>query len=146
MQRAIFSLIFAATISLAANADPHDVFGTWATEAGTSHVTIADCGDGSPCGTVTWIDPEALEPGVTPETAVDANGDNVLGLQMLYDFSKKRNDWRSGTIYDPEAGKTYGSRIKKRDDGTLQVKGCIGPFCQEQIWQPVLETSPATDS
>lgn len=146
MQRMIFSLICAASFSLAAHADPHNVFGVWETEAGTSHVEIADCGDGTPCGTVVWIDPEAMEPGVTPETAVDANGDKVLGLQMLYGFAKKRRDWRSGTIYDPEAGKTYGSQIKLRDDGTLQVKGCVGPFCQTQIWNKAPEATPVSDS
>lgn len=137
MQRAIFSFVCVASMTLAAHADPHNVFGMWVTQEGTSHIEITDCGDGTPCGTVVWIDPNAMEPGVTPETAIDANGDKVLGLKMLYGFNKKRNDWRSGTIYDPEAGKTYGSRIKRREDGALQVKGCIGPFCQTQVWQQV---------
>jgi len=134
--RLILAVIFSSVAAHGAHADPHNVYGVWVTEAKTSHIEIADCGDGSPCGTIVWIDPNAMEPGVTPETAVDANGDKVLGLQMLYGFSKKRSDWRSGTIYDPEAGKTYGSRIKKSDNGNLQVKGCIGPFCQTQIWTP----------
>ena len=134
MNRTVTFSTFAAILASAAHADPHNVFGTWVTEAGTSHIQIADCGDETPCGTVVWIDPDELEPGVSPQTAVDANGDNVLGLKMLYGFSKKRKDWRSGTIYDPEAGKTYGSQIKLRDDGKLQVKGCIGPFCQTQVW------------
>ena len=146
MRRSVSSLVFAICLSGAAHADPHNVFGTWVTEAGTSYVKIADCGDGTPCGTVSWIDPDALEPGVTPETAIDANGDNVLGLKMLYGFSKKRNDWRSGTIYDPEAGKTYGSRIMRRDDGKLQVKGCVGPFCQTQVWSPAPEADLPADS
>ena len=54
---------------------------------------------------------------------------------MLQGFDKKRKDWRGGTIYDPEADKSYASRLKRLANGTLQVKGCIGPICQAQIWQ-----------
>lgn len=146
MKRILFSMTLAASFSFTAHADPHDVFGVWVPATGTSHIEIADCGDGTPCGTVVWMDPNEFENGVTPETAIDANGDKVLGMQMLYGFTKKRSDWRSGTIYDPEAGKTYGSRIKLRDDGQLQVKGCVGPFCQTQVWSPAPEAVPVGDS
>lgn len=124
----------AIAITGGAQADSHNVFGTFVTEAGTSRVTIADCGDGTPCGTVAWIDPTAMEPGVTPETAKTKAGDPVLGLLMLNGFDKKRRDWRGGTIYDPEADKSYASRLKRLDNGSLQVKGCIGPICQTQVW------------
>ncbi|MEM7767055.1 MAG: DUF2147 domain-containing protein [Pseudomonadota bacterium] len=132
-------------VAVAAQAEPvagsKDVFGTWATEDGSARIEITDCGDGSPCGRVVWIDQASMRERLTPETAVDENnpdparqGDPVLGLLMLSDFEEKRNDWRGGTIYDPETGRTYGSRLKRRDDGTLQVKGCVGPICQTQTW------------
>lgn len=117
-----------------ANADTHDVYGTFFTEEGTSKVTIQDCGDGSPCGRISWIDPEAMAPGLTPETATTKTGDPVLGLLMLQSFNKKKKDWRGGTIYDPENDKTYASRLKRLENGTLQVKGCVGPICQTQVW------------
>ena len=115
--------------------DGHNVYGTFLTQAKTSTVTIEDCGDDSPCGRVSWIDPNAMEPGDTPETALTKAGDPVLGLLMLQGFDKKKKDWRGGTIYDPENGKTYASRLKRLGDGRLQVKGCIGPICQTQIWE-----------
>ena len=121
-----------ATTAHAENA--HDVFGTFLTQAQTSTVTIEDCGDGSPCGRVSWIDPNAMEPGQTPEAALTKAGEPVLGLLMLQGFDKRRKDWRGGTIYDPENDKTYASRLKRLDDGRLQVKGCIGPICQTQVW------------
>ena len=117
----------------------HDVFGTYLTQAKTSTVTIADCGNGSPCGRVSWIDPTSMEPGQTPEAALTQAGDPVLGLLMLQGFDKKRKDWRGGTIYDPENDKTYASRLKRLGDGRLQVKGCIGPICQTQIWEEAPE-------
>lgn len=115
--------------------DGHNVYGTFLTQAKTSTVTIEDCGDGTPCGRVSWIDPNAMEPGMTPEAALTEAGDPVLGLLMLQGFDKKRKDWRGGTIYDPENDKTYASRLKRLGDGRLQVKGCIGPICQTQVWE-----------
>jgi len=144
MKSAVVSGMAGLCLVATAAADPKDVFGTWLTQSGTAHVAITDCGDGSPCGRVVWIDPASLEPGVTPETAVDRNNADpalrdqpVLGLTMLSDFDERRGDWRGGTIYDPEAGKSYGSRLKRTEDGTLEVKGCIGPICQTQVWTPV---------
>ncbi|MEL6859710.1 MAG: DUF2147 domain-containing protein [Pseudomonadota bacterium] len=123
-----------ALVTTAQAQDKHDVFGTYLTEAGTSAVTIEDCGDGSPCGRVSWIDPNAMEPGMTPETAKTKTGDPVLGLLMLQGFKKRKNDWRGGTIYDPEGDKTYASRLKRLGDGRLQVKGCVSVVCQSQVW------------
>ena len=137
MKRFIPLLALASVVVGTAQANPHDVFGTFLTHKKTAHVEIADCGDGSPCGTVVWIDPAAISNGATPEEAVDAKGQKILGLTMLEGFQKKKSNWASGKIYDPEDGKTYGSRLKRLDDGTLQVKGCIGPLCQTQIWELV---------
>jgi len=39
-------------------------------------------------------------------------------------------------IYDPGKDKTYASRMKKLENGTLEVKGCISFFCLTQIWVP----------
>ena len=134
----------AVVLSMTAQAqEGHDVFGTFLTQAGTSTVTIEDCGDGSPCGRVSWIDPEAMAPGQTPETALTQAGEPVLGLLMLQGFDKRRKDWRGGTIYDPENDKTYASRLKRLGDGRLEVKGCIGPICQTQVWQEASEALQA---
>ena len=129
------ALALATALPAAAQTGGHDVFGTFFTEAGTSRVTIEDCGDGSPCGRVSAINPNALEDGETPKSVTTKAGDPVLGLLMLEGFEKRKNDWRGGTIYDPSEDKTYASRLKRLDDGNLQVKGCIGPFCQTQVWE-----------
>lgn len=134
------------TLSFGVSADSHDVFGTYLTEEQNSHIQIADCGDGSPCGKVVWLNPETLDPGVTPDTATSKAGEPVLGLTMLEGFERKKNDWRGGTIYDPGKDKTYASRLKRLDNGDLQVKGCISIICQTQIWTEVLLNTgaPAT--
>ena len=137
------SMLFAVSVTSLSHADPHDVFGTFLTEAGTSHVKIADCGDGTPCGTIAWIDPASMQPGMTPESAKTKTGDPVLGLVMLQGFDQKKKDWRSGTIYDPEADKSYAARLKRLDSGALELKGCVGPICQTQIWQTVATAEDA---
>lgn len=139
-------MIAAALAATASAQDGHDVFGIFLTQAQTSTVTIEDCGDGSPCGRVSWIDPTAMEPGQTPSTATTPAGDPVLGLLMLEGFAKRKKDWRGGTIYDPENDKTYASRLKRLTNGNLEVKGCIGPICQTQIWQPAPAALPTAGS
>lgn len=147
MIRTVGLAMGAIMLGAAAHAeDGHNVYGTFLTQAKTSTVTIDDCGDGSPCGRVSWIDPNAMEPGQSPETALTQAGDPVLGLLMLQGFDKKKKDWRGGTIYDPENDKSYASRLKRLADGRLQVKGCIGPICQTQVWEEApaaLQTSAA---
>ncbi|WP_291077781.1 DUF2147 domain-containing protein [Hyphomonas sp.] len=145
MNRWLSSLAVAALCAGGAQAGPLDVFGTFVTQKEGSHIRISDCGDGSPCGVVVWIDPASVSEGVTPETATDAKGDKILGLTMLEGFKRKANGWAGGTIYNPKEGKTYGSRIKRLDDGILEVKGCIGPICQTQHWAPVTSTSGTAD-
>lgn len=134
--RLIPASIALLTLTLPAAAEPanHDVFGTFYTAAGTSRVTIEDCGDGSPCGRVSAVNPDTLQPGTNPEDLRTKAGDPVIGLLILEGFEQKRSDWRGGTIYDPENDKTYAARIKRLEDGDLELKGCVGPICQTQVW------------
>lgn len=137
MKRMILAAALASAICGSASADPFNVFGTFQLPSGKSHIEIADCGNGSPCGKVVWISPDGLPAGASPETIKDARGEKILGLKLLHSFERKAGDWRGGKIYDPEEGKTYASRLKRLTNGNLEVKGCIGPVCQTQIWKPV---------
>lgn len=123
----VASTAFAASI---------DVAGRWATPDKSSHIVIEDCGDGTPCGKIAWFTPEDPD-------AKDANNPDeslrnqpILGLTILKGFERKGDRWKDGTIYDPEAGKSYASKLELQDDGTLEVKGCIAFLCQTQVWTP----------
>lgn len=150
MGRRLICAVLLAGIAMSAAAEtsnnPHNVFGTFAIPDGSSYVTIDDCGDGSPCGRISWLSPDTLGPGDTPDTVVSATGDKIMGLLMLEGFKKKKRDWRGGTIYDPGADKTYASRLKRLEDGSLQLKGCIGPICKTQIWTEVMQAEAASVS
>lgn len=128
---------FLQIVSGTAFAEPHNVFGTYLTEDKGSKIRIQDCGDGSPCGTVTWLNPESFEEGEDIENFRSKSGELIIGLEIVKGFKRKKNDWRGGTIYSPSKDKTYASRLKSLENGTLEVKGCISFFCETQIWTPV---------
>jgi uncharacterized protein (DUF2147 family) len=135
-QKSILKILACACmlISLNANADSHNVFGTFYTKDNGSKIEIIDCGDGSPCGKIIWLNPETFEDGLEAQDLKSKKGETILGLEIVTGFTRKKNDWRDGTIYDPGKDKTYAARIKKLDNGTLEVKGCISFLCITQIW------------
>jgi uncharacterized protein (DUF2147 family) len=134
------SLATFSFLALAATAHATDgkaVYGKWLTESGSAVVEIKDCGDGTPCGTIirlvnadeTVLDTENPDPEMAKKP--------LVGAPMLWGFKPKSDKWSSGKIYNAENGKTYKSKLELQDDGTLKVKGCVGPICQGQIWTAV---------
>lgn len=136
-------LILAAGLLLAAAspalaADP--VQGEWLTQDGTGKVRIAPC-TARPermCGAIFWLKNPA------DAKATDANNPNpalktrlILGLPVIRDFKNAApGRWTGGTIYDPNTGKTYDSKISVNGNGTLKVEGCVLMICQAQTWKP----------
>ncbi len=127
-------LALAASVQADTASMNHNVFGVFVTPDGTSHIEISDCGDGSPCGRIVWIDPASLPEGETPDTVEGRNGKLLMGMRLIEGFERRKKDWRGGSIYDPENDKIYAARLKRLSGSELQLKGCIGPICQTQIW------------
>lgn len=137
MKRTMLAAAVASAFCGTAAADPFDVFGRYVLPSGDSHVQISDCGNGSPCGKIVWIHAQDLPPGKTVADIANEKGEKILGYKLLQGFERKSKDWRGGKIHDPMEHKTYDSRLKRLADGNLEVKGCVGPICQTQIWKPV---------
>jgi uncharacterized protein (DUF2147 family) len=115
------------------------VSGVWLTEAGDAEIEIADCGDGTPCGVMVRVQTEDGSPAIdTNNPDPDLKSRPLVGTKMMWGFREKSGRWKSGQIYNAENGKTYKSKIKRLEDGTLEVKGCIGPICQGQIWTKII--------
>ena len=127
----------AIVFSLAANHPARaavSVSGLWLTTEKDSIVEIAPCGPAL-CGKITHIlkpspngppkDTNNPEPGL--------RGRPIQGLALLTGFKDAGKNW-AGTAYDPRAGKSYRSYLTLLRDGTLEVKGCIGPFCRTKSW------------
>jgi len=129
----------AATLTALAAARPRaaePIAGRWLTVGGKAIVQIAPCSR-SMCGKIERI--VKATPG-RPQTDVNnpdpAKRKNPLtGLSLLSGFSDAGDVWK-GTIYDPESGKSYNSKVSRNGDGTLKVQGCIAFFCKTQTWTP----------
>jgi uncharacterized protein (DUF2147 family) len=73
-----------------------------------------------------------LEPDEDPNPLCDkCKGDlynkPVIGLTILNDLKQDGNEWNSGTIMDPDNGKTYKCKIEVVENGAkLMVRGFIG--------------------
>jgi len=140
MRPQILLTAFAACLLAApAQATDINVAGLWLTADGSAHVNIADCGDGTPCGIVVWVDPAQAGGGFDDNNPdPELNGQSIVGSKMLWGFKAKKQKWTSGKIYDARDGKTYKSKLKLTEDGKLNVKGCVGPFCKTLVWTKVV--------
>ncbi len=145
--RFVFTLTFCALAALpftAARADgPADeLLGQWYTEDDGSKVLVVKK-NGKYYGKIIWLDEPLYDK--DHEEAGKPKHDRknrdkslqwrpIIGLQVLKDFKYDAGDrvWDSGTIYDPDVGKTYKCEIKfktnpKAEGGkSLSVRGYIG--------------------
>lgn len=127
--------IIATTPVFAQETNMPDVYGRWLT--GDATVEISDCGDGTPCGYIIKVDAQRSQSDPlldehNPEKSQQSN--TLVGTRILHGFISKKGRWRHGRIYNPANGKSYSSRLKLETPTKMVVKGCIGPFCQKQIW------------
>ncbi len=117
------------------------IIGHWEHSDGDRRVEITDCGDGTPCGHITWIDAVNDE-----ETSDRFNPDPtkrsrpLVGIPVLWGFQQTKKGWKGGRVYDWSCGDTLGSRLRLENPETLKVKGCFGPICMTQKWHRVAQT------
>ena len=108
------------------------IYGDWVTDDGESIVTIDDCAQSKICGTISFLsDPDTLD-GNNTNPALRSR--KLLGSNLLSEFSAGRKNNYKGSIYNPANGKTYKSKLKLTETASLKVKGCVGPFCETQLW------------
>ncbi len=129
---------------LAEDAPADELLGQWYTADNESKVEVVKK-DGKYFGTIIWLsepDYDSSEPdGDAGKPKRDKNNPDkeaqkkpVIGLQVLKNFVHNASDetWDSGTIYDPNNGRTYKCVIRfqadpKGVDGkSLHVRGYIG--------------------
>ena len=112
------------------------ITGRWVTQDKDAVVAIAPCGTAL-CGRIERF----LVPPPEGNDQRDINNPDpakrarkLLGSAILFGLAADGNGWR-GQVYDPKKGKTYAAKLRRKPDGTLEMKGCIGPFCQSQVWK-----------
>jgi uncharacterized protein (DUF2147 family) len=114
------------------------VTGRWVTADKDGVILIAPCGKAL-CGTLDKFlvaPPEGLDQRDINNPDPKLRQRRLLGLPILSGFTADSDIWR-GRIYDPKSGKSYRSIIRRKGANLLEVKGCIGPFCQTQVWRGV---------
>ena len=112
------------------------VEGRWLTAERDAVITIAPCGKAL-CGRIAKFlvaPPQGADQRDVNNKDRKLRSRKLLGMPVLTGFTEDDDEWR-GQIYDPKSGKTYRSIIRRVNASTLEVKGCIGPFCQTQTWK-----------
>ena len=122
-------ILLLAAAAHAAGAEADAIVGEWFTDGDESVVEIARVGD-LYSGKIVWLkepkdedDNDKVDQYNPDESKRDQA---IIGLEIVRDFKyDKRSRWSGGTIYDPEAGKTYSCKAKLKKT-ELHLRGYIG--------------------
>ncbi len=129
-----FALAAAMLASLSLPAVAQDASGTWLTASGETRVRIAPCG-GSVCGTIVWTKDSGAKDQHNPNAAL--KGRTLVGVNMIQMKAAGDKKW-SGTLYNPQDGKTYSGTLTQNSANSLSLSGCVaGIFCRSQTWTRV---------
>ncbi|MFO6446465.1 DUF2147 domain-containing protein [Erythrobacter sp. NE805] len=137
MRRKVVALAVGLAVAVPALA-AEPITGRWVTGEKDAVVAIARCGKAL-CGTIEKF--LILPKGGNDQRDVN-NADpakrsrKLIGTAILTGLAADADVWK-GQVYDPKSGKTYTSEVRRKDAKTLEVKGCVGPFCQTQVWKKV---------
>lgn len=109
------------------------VYSTFNEDTGleNSRIQIFKATNGKYYGKIIWL----KEPNENGKPKVDdQNPDKalqnkpIIGLQLLkaFVYDEKSSEWKDGSIYDPDNGKTYNCFMKLDGDKHLKIRGFIG--------------------
>jgi len=134
-------LAAAATLaaSLAAPALAADPTGLWQTPTNGGQVRISRCGQAL-CGVLVTSNHIRATPNMLDEKNRDASlrTRTLRNLPLLNGFTGGPTEWRGGTVYNPDDGRTYSGTITMQNDNTLRLQGCVvRPLCRNQTWTRV---------
>ena len=120
------------------------IFGYWLTPG--SIVKIENC-DSYVCAKVETI---FVDEGLDPKLILDENNKDralrsraIIGINLLSGFlikNIKQRDFKGGKIYDPRRGREFKSSLHLKDDGNLEVEGCLAFICDSEEWLPLVVT------
>jgi uncharacterized protein (DUF2147 family) len=117
----------------AAGAETAGPLGMWMNPHQTVAVRTGACGDRL-CGWIVWASAEAQA------DARDGGVGSLIGTELLENYRHDPSGW-SGTVYVPDMGRRFYSRIEQVGADRLRVKGCIlhGLVCRSQLWRRIAE-------
>lgn len=120
----VFWLVLLSLNGFAQSSD--DIIGRWMSEDGKGIIEIYKSQETKKYfGKVVWLK-ESL--GKDGNPIKDVNGNPILNMVNLKDFLFADGHWKDGTVYDPESGKTYYSKLSLDNTNTLKLRGSIDPM------------------
>ncbi len=135
MRGFVAAAVIAAGMVAAASAAQADssATGIWRMANGKVTVRLAQCGAGL-CGTVIGLRKPLDKQG---KPKLDKENPNaslrhrpVIGLMILSNMKPIGGDRWNGTIYNPDDGNTYNSKMRMQNGNTMKVEGCVSVFCK----------------
>jgi uncharacterized protein (DUF2147 family) len=116
-----------------AEAGNADALGIWRMENGKVTVKVSNCG-GNLCGTVVALKKPVDDAGRPRHDKENPNpalrNRPVIGLTILSNMKAAGDNRWTGTIYNPDDGYTYSSKMKLQNGNTMKVDGCVAVFCK----------------
>jgi uncharacterized protein (DUF2147 family) len=135
MRPFLFVVLATLVMSATAHAQPAFPAGEFLTDGGKGRVRVEPCG-ANLCAILVWVREE--KPG---ETLRDGRNRNkalrtrpLRGIRVLDGLQPNGGKWDKGQGYDPERGMTFRADVTPQSNGSLKLRGCVGPICETQVW------------
>ncbi|MCF8224404.1 MAG: DUF2147 domain-containing protein [Bacteroidales bacterium] len=146
MKKVLFIVALFLLIPVFISAQAYRITGVWFTENDSSSVEITKHTNGKYIGHINWLmepNDEFGKPKVDDENPdPDKINQPILGLKILraFEYNSNKDRWDSGTIYDPDNGKTYScyAWFENGNYDVLYLKGYvlgIKFLGRETIWK-----------
>jgi len=122
------------TFNSVANSSSDQILGEWVSEKRDGKITIFKQGDRY-FGKISWGKIPGKKDVNNPNTKLKNR--DLVGAVILQNFTFTGESWDSGTIYDPNSGKTYDCILKIKDNNQkLDIRGFVGSamFGRTSTW------------
>jgi uncharacterized protein (DUF2147 family) len=113
------ALLFTAT--LFAQTDP--ILGKWENPSAEGRIEIYKKGDKF-FGKLYWIKDAEKKDTKNPNEVLRKR--LIQGTEILTNFTKNRDTYSGGEIYDPKSGKTYSCKMTLKGNDKLDIRGYVG--------------------
>ncbi|MDP5279496.1 DUF2147 domain-containing protein [Sphingomonas sp. DG1-23] len=122
--------VLAAPSAAAAPSSP--LQGLWLNPHGSVAVRTDPCGDKF-CGRIVWAS------GAAQKDAKDSGVDALIGTELLENYRPDGEASWSGTVFVPDLGRHFSSRIDTLSPTRIEIRGCIlgGLICKSQVWSRI---------
>ena len=139
IRRLALAALAVSALAAPAAAQTTDPTGLWQTPTNGGQVRIARCGQAL-CGTLVTSNNIRANPGLLDAKNSDRSlrTRTIRNVQLLSGFTGGPTEWRGGSVYNPEDGRTYRGTITLTNANTLNLRGCVvAPLCRNQTWTRV---------